>query len=97
MLEFRFPDTVLLTELSAPPSGSVGESVLSSHHVVKRTGTFAIDDHAHTVTLEFGGVRQAYLAWAPDAFDDCILLKGSPTAADLTQSWLGQPAETRPP
>ena len=99
MIEFIGPSKVRLTELISPQDADHPVDVWTSKKITKTDGTYTIDDTAQTIIVVVGGVRTTYLAYTPPGIDGCMLISGSPSAADLVNSWFGtlDPPETDPP
>jgi hypothetical protein len=88
MLEFSLPGSVELTE-RAPFPGAGDQDILAAKHVRVSRGTFVIEPATMKVTVDVAGTQTTYVAYSPPGMDQCVLVHGTPAAADLTDSWFG--------
>jgi hypothetical protein len=52
-------------------------------------GAWEAEENTHRVSVQIGGSTLEYTLVIPAGEDQCILVSGSPSAADLRRSWFG--------
>ena len=86
MLNLEHPNIAILTAL-LPEAIADNEDVISSRRVMKRKGTFSLDPNAPTLTIDIDGSKMTYIGFAPPGLSGCMLVNGTSSNADLTESW----------
>jgi hypothetical protein len=94
MLTFSVADhSVVATEAVGDEKA---EGALSAAHPQKAEGTWVVEEETHRVDVEIGGTKENYTLLVSFSKDQCILVSGSLSGADLTKSLFATPAPDAP-
>lgn len=90
MLEFEIKDrSVKLTE-AVGDERAKGALMADSPTVVR--GTWSADETTRGIVVDVGGTKATYTLVIPFSEGECILSAGTISAADLRNSWFGEPS-----
>jgi hypothetical protein len=89
MLTFTVADHSVIAAQSR--EGETAKGAFLADHPKEIKGVWLAEEETNRVTVEIEGTKSEYTLLVPFGKDQCILVSGSPSSADLTDSMFGIP------